>query len=143
LKYLECIHLALKEGNEFMRRVYRCHLFLRRPEARHLASHGFQLIEKYMLAANHAYALSSTRFKLSPKLHVLWHLVNRLHVSSQTQLWIFSPIAFSCQMDEDLVGKVSSISKSCAIRTVHERTLRKHLVKVNLTLQSTPKAPKV
>ena len=133
--YLESIHKALHSGNEFLRRVYRCHLFLRRPETRHLAYHGNEILKNYCLAANHAHALGKTRFKLIPKLHMFCHMVRILELSSKTQKWTMSPAAYMCQMDEDLVGRISTMSQTTSIRTVHEQTIRKYLVTVRLNLQ--------
>ena len=39
-----------------------------------------------------------------------------------------SPLAFCTQLDEDFIGRVSSMSRMVSIRTVHERTLKKYQV---------------
>lgn len=140
--YLRHIYKSIHAGNEFLSRLYRTHLFLRRPEARHIAEYGQSMINHYLSAASYAHKFKYTRFKLVPKLHLVWHLVAYLRESSATKTWCVSPVAFSCQMDEDLVGRVSTTSRSCSIRTVHVSTIRKYLVQVNLSLKGNKKVRK-
>ena len=131
-EYVGAIHKALFHGNEFMRRVYRAHLFMRRPEARHIAEHGRALMREYISCAEKAFDLQFCRFKYAPKLHIFGYMVLNLEKSIQAQTWIMTPIAYSCQLDEDTVGRISTLSKSCCLKTVHESTIRKYLVSVRL-----------
>lgn len=39
-----------------------------------------------------------------------------------------NPLTYSCQMDEDLVGRVSAFSRVVSSRTIHERTLSRYQV---------------
>ena len=132
LSYLMTIHRALKAGNGFMRRLYNSHLFLRKPEAKHVALEGRSLLTQFSLAANAAFALGYCRFKFTPKYHMLSHIVLLLERGSVELPWTLSPISYSCQLDEDLVGRVSKVSTTRSSKLIHEGTIRKYLVNVRL-----------
>ena len=140
IHYLKAIHSALSGLNKFFHNLYNAHLWMRRPEAKHTAQHGRAVLENYLRAASHALRLKFTKFKLIPKHHMLCHVIRVLEQSSVNQKWTLSPVASMCQQDEDLVGRVSALSRACDIRTVHERTLRKYLVKVQLLLTAKVRA---
>ena len=93
MAYIVTIHSALKAGNAFLRNAYRGHLFLRRPEAKHLAFEGRTLLKQYASAADQAFALQFRRFRLTPKFHMTGHIVLRLEQGCARQPWILSPIA--------------------------------------------------
>ena len=52
----------------------------------------------------------------------LWRDKKRLGLASPNILM------FSCQMDEAYVGKISAISRTVSLRTVHTRTLTRYLI---------------
>ena len=137
LPYVTAIWEALVSGNDFLRRLYRGHLFLGKIEAKRLAKQGRLLLTHYNLAAQHAYSLGYCRFKFAPKQHAFSHVVHRLEASCSLE-WTLNPCSYMCQLDEDVVGQVSTLSKSCSIRRVHENTLRKYLVKVRLCMTPEP-----
>ena len=132
--YLENIYKSLRAGNQFLSRLYRCHLFLRRPEARHLAEDGRALLNEYLGAAAGAHSRRLCRFKISPKLHLFCHCVLRLEQQAASQHYILSPLSHACQLDEDLVGKLATISRNVAAKTCHERTLRRYLISLRTHL---------
>lgn len=133
--YLHVIYQALVAGNEFLRKLYHAHLFMRRPETRHIAKHGRALLTFYTEAVQKAFGLGKARFKLAPKLHMFCHVIRVLEQSSVSSTWTLCPVAYSCQMDEDLVGRICTLSRTASSRCVHERTLRKYLVNVNVALK--------
>ena len=138
-EYIGSILAAVTGGNAFLRALYNANLFLGKAEAGLVASHGRQLLEGYMKAASLSYSLGYTRFKLIPKVHMLAHFVLLMEEASRTRTWCLSPLSYSCQMDEDLVGRCSAMSRTSSIRTVHQRTLRKYLVNVKFHLQQEPR----
>ena len=127
---------AVSAGNAFLSRLYHSHLFLSKQEAGDCSENGFKLMTSYLKLASIAYGLELTRFKIIPKLHILFHLVERLHWAflGRSEGGCLNPISYSCQMDEDLVGQVCQWSRSQSIRVVHERTIRAYLVNFRLHL---------
>ena len=136
-EYTTCILNALRSGNAFLSRLFRANLFMGKAETAELASFGRQLLDHYIAAANLSYKLGRARFKLIPKLRMFCHVVMHLEYGSTTREWSLSPCVYMCQQDEDLTRRTSAISRTCSIRKVHERTLRKYLVTVQVNLQAT------
>lgn len=134
--YIETMLAAVGAGNAFLSRLYHSHLFLSKQEAGDCSENGFKLMTSYLKLASIAYGLELTRFKIIPKLHILFHLVERLHWAflGRSEGGCLNPISYSCQMDEDLVGQVCQWSRSQSIRVVHERTIRAYLVNFRLHL---------
>lgn len=133
-EYIEAIYSACSASNEFLRCLYGADLFMPRSVTGRAAACGRKILEQYSKAASIAYSLSKTRFKLTPKYHLFCHVVMNLETAHRTRRFSLNPMAYSCQMDEDLVGRTSTMSKACSIRRVHEQTLRKYLVAVRLNL---------
>lgn len=134
--YTRAILTALSAGNSFLRELYNANLFLGKLQSEMIAAHGRGLIDGYCKAANLSYAMGKTRFKLVPKLHMLARIVMNMEQGSKTRAWSLSPLAYSCQLDEDLVGRTSAMSRSTDIRSVHTRTLRKYLCSVKFHLHN-------
>lgn len=141
-EYTTCILNAICSGNKFLSRLFRANLFMGKVETQELASFGRQLLDHYTTAANLSYRMGRTRFKLIPKLHKLCHVIMHLEHASSSREWCLSPCVYMCQQDEDLTGRTSSMPKSCSIKNVHERTLRKYLVTVQLNLHATDASTK-
>ena len=133
--YLRAIHGALVGGNGFLSTMYRGHLFLSPAEALECSQYGARLLQCYLEAASYAHACDLTRFKVTPKLHIAFHLVDRLHKEGLRGRETLNPVSWSCQMDEDLVGRVCTWSRAQSIRAVHTRTIRAYLVNLRPHLQ--------
>lgn len=99
------------------------------------SGHGSRLLKSYFKAARGAHDLGLLRFKITPKLHMCLHLVDRLYRGGVLGKETLNPISWSCQMDEDLVGYVCTWSRSQSIRAVHHRTVRAYLVNLRLHLE--------
>jgi hypothetical protein len=67
-------------------------------------------------------------FPLYPKLHVFHHQMVEIKRSGMTAKMAINPAMFSCQMDEDTVGRASRISRRVSIKLVASRTLQRYLV---------------
>lgn len=65
--YLESVRGALREANEFLSRLFKTQLFMRRPEAKHIAKHGRALLNKFTSAAQAAFLLKKRASSLRQK----------------------------------------------------------------------------
>ena len=134
LCYCTFILNALQGANDFLRLLYHGGLFLTKDETRRAACLGRQLLSNYERSAACSFSLAKPRFKITPKLHLFCHIVLHLEFAHCHRSWCLSPLAYACQLNEDLVGRTSAMSRACSVRTVHEKTLRKYLVSVKLNL---------
>ncbi|CAK9038870.1 Uncharacterized protein SCF082_LOCUS22806 [Durusdinium trenchii] len=113
-------------ANVFLKSLYRTALWLTSEERDCLLKSGHECIRGFQQCAEKAFELELPRFKYQTKLHmygeILFGLENERHHGQPS----LSPLVFATQLDEDLVGKVSSMSRTVSVRTVHTRTLAKY-----------------
>ena len=122
------IHATISAANAFMRCMYRAGLWLSHEERDFLLKAGTRCVNSFLRCALRAFNASATRWKFMPKFH---HFGEWLFtMEKQKRLGLPSPnlLMFSCQMDEDYVGRISSISRTVSLRTVHTRTLTRYLI---------------
>ena len=77
-------------------------------------------------AAEYAYSINLTRFKFQPKFHMIaevrWQLLEEKRLGATS----INPLAYSCQMNEDFVGKIAQMSRMVASRRVHAKTIERY-----------------
>ena len=135
--YCTCILAACKHAGGFLKTVYHAGLWMTRLQAKRAVYDGFAFLQKYSQCAQIAFANSKTRFKLSPKLHAFAHLVVELkaHLGKVKGLscihCIPSPLAESCQMDEDFVGRVSALARTSPPASVHKQCINLFLMSLH------------
>lgn len=70
-----------------------------------------------------------------PKAHCLHHIPVELLAQANRTKWVTNPLAGSCQVQEDFVGKPSRVSRRVAVRRVHERVLQRGLLSYSVALE--------
>ena len=120
--------LQISAANAFMRCMYRAGLWLSHEERDFLLKAGTRCVNSFLRCALRAFNASATRWKFMPKFHLFGEWL--FTMEKQKRLGLPSPnlLMFSCQMDEDYVGRISSISRTVSLRTVHTRTLTRYLI---------------
>ena len=114
-----------------MRTLYQGGVFLPRRVCRIAGQAGINFMCSYLEAAQQAHDMRMTRFKIQPKIHSCLHLVDSLcQVAEKKIEWGWNPLSDGCQMDEDLVGKVSALSCAASTRTVHTETVSRYLLEM-------------
>ena len=129
--YLQCILDCLKASDGFLSSLYKAGLFLRRRRLVKVVRLGIEMIQSYTRCAAMAVSRSLSRFKLTPKYHMLMHVVYQLSQDKDANREPVNPLAFSCQMPEDFINRVATLARSVSPRFVPARTLE--LYKVALT----------
>ncbi|CAL1151623.1 unnamed protein product, partial [Cladocopium goreaui] len=122
------IHATISAANAFMRCMYRAGLWLSHEERDFLLKAGTRCVNSFLRCALRAFNASATRWKFMPKFHLFGEWL--FTMEKQKRLGLPSPnlLMFSCQMDEDYVGRIGSISRTVSLRTVHTRTLTRYLI---------------
>ena len=135
--YLTSLLSAFRSANSFLRVLYRSGLFLSLERCHEAAQAGLTFLKSYQELASMAFHVKDkTRFKITPKLHALIHVIDHLCAGVETKRrWTWSPVAEMTQMDEDFVGRVSALTCSVSTRTVHMQSIRKYLTNVWLHLR--------
>ncbi|CAE7352853.1 unnamed protein product [Symbiodinium sp. CCMP2592] len=131
--YLIAIHGALRVSNQLMHMLYRHGLFVSRANGNVIVSTGYQFLNLYFTAAYEALQQRKTRFKLTPKYHALTEIIDyvrrELMVTPHAS-WVINPVTYSCQSDEDFVGKVSALSTAVARRSCHTQVLARYAIQL-------------
>ena len=126
--YLQNIWSTARSANECLRLLYWQGLWMQPNIARTIACHGFGFLQTFNKLAATALARNLPRFQVTPKCHMWAHVVHSLRVEAAPEELVLNPISFSCQQDEDFVGRVCALSRVCHPATLHSRTLQKYKV---------------
>ncbi|CAE6949221.1 unnamed protein product [Symbiodinium sp. CCMP2456] len=129
---LSAIYGGLVAINIFMRKVYAVPLWVSPADASELASQGLLFMRAFNAAAHSALGAGKPRFKYMPKFHLFAHLIHYLRRSAERRIYSLNIISFSCQLDEDFIGRVAAQSRNVSIRTVHDRTVQRYLLNLAL-----------
>ena len=75
-----------------------------------------------------AFGEGKNRWALIPKLHFIQHEAVRLMHAPSDLKWLVSPLATSVQVQEDMVGRPSRLSRRVAVPQLHRRVLDRSLI---------------
>ena len=108
---------------------YQGGFFLDRTECEYSALCGMKFWTAYSFLARKQFEKDRPdMFPLYPKLHLMHHMILRIREDGNEFGFSQNAMATSCQMDEDVIGRVSRISRRVSIRMVMERTMGRYLV---------------
>ena len=104
----------LSAMDDFLRLCYTAdRIFFTEEQARLAHQLRTKFAERYHECSSRCYSVRALFFNLTPKYHYMLHVRDSLAPRPNQRLYL-NPAAFSTQMDEDYVGRVSQSS-----RTVH------------------------
>ena len=115
----------MKHINCALSSLYRNGLWIESGEAQVIAMHGIDFLRNYSQLAWLAYRSGSPKFPMQPKFHYINHTMVELLEQAQKHRWALNPLTFSCQMQEDFIGKPSRLSRRCNPRSVSHRVLQR------------------
>jgi len=114
--------------NSLFSTLYKAGAFLGESECAHVAEQGLRFLAVYAELALRMYrANRQFLFPLYPKLHIWHHLILTVKQSGERNQSAINPAMYACQIDEDLIGKASRLSRRVNIRKVASRTLERYL----------------
>lgn len=131
--YMTYIWQGAKHANTCLHMLYEAPLWMEPDTARTISDEGLNFLRDFKKLASMAYKRSTPRYQIVTKLHFWAHICWDLRLQADTGHPVLNPLAYSCQMDEDYVGKICSLSRYCHGRTIHSATLQKY--KINLALR--------
>ena len=118
---------AVKTLNRFVRMLYELDAWLSPQQAVLAGQIAFQFLRRYQASAFAALQRKEALFILQPKLHVVQHMALELLEQGSQGLMAMNPLIFSNQMNEDVIGKASRLSRRVSARTVIQRVLERYL----------------
>eukprot|EP00438_Fugacium_kawagutii_P017658 Skav201275 [mRNA] locus=scaffold2058:149895:151631:+ [translate_table: standard] len=109
--------------------LFRADAFLTEQQCEMISDRGLFFLRVYatMARAQHDQA-KPWAFPLYPKLHVFHEIILRVRRDGQRVRTAANPLLFSCQIDEDAVGKSSRLSRRVDIRLAMLRTLQRYKI---------------
>ena len=117
---------------EYFKVLYSHGLWLRKPCAAYLFEQGYRFQQAFARMANVSlHTWSFTGFAVKPKSHALAHC----QVELKQQLLnpacrrCLSPLIYACEGNEDMVGKMSRVSRRVHQKMMAKRVLQLYMVK--------------
>eukprot|EP00438_Fugacium_kawagutii_P026041 Skav215413 [mRNA] locus=scaffold356:294693:296865:+ [translate_table: standard] len=112
--------------------LYRADAFLTTSECERIVSKGMNFISTYAKMARAQYQAGKPwNFPLYPKLHVFHECLLTIHADKLRCGIAANPLLFSCQVDEDQIGRSSRLSRRVNPRFAMLRTLERFLIAAN------------
>ena len=132
-RYISFVVNALAAANTFMRTLLHAGLWLLDSERNAAIHHGHRVLLYFRKLASLAYSWSITRWKFQPKYHFFGEILYGLEAERQADVPSLNPVSYSCQLDEDFVGKIAAASRVVSARTLHTRTLQRYCVQLRMS----------
>ena len=126
--FFQQMFAAVSGANRFLSCLYGTYFWLSPLERESLIESGHAAVKAFQQCAQVSYRLGVTRWKYQTKLHMLGEVLHQLEKEKRANLPSVSPLAFGTQQDEDFVGRVSALSRSVAVKRVHDRTLNRYKI---------------
>ena len=127
--YLARCRVATGNLNAMFECFYQAGFFLNKEECTYSTDCGTNFLTTYAYLAEQQFEQGQpSLFPLYPKLHFMHHMMLKTREEGQRLGFSQNAMACSCQMDEDVIGRVSRISRRVSIRTTMERTMGRYLV---------------
>ena len=115
--------------NAMFSTLYKSGAFLNETECEFVSQQGLHFLQCYAQNATAMFRCGKQYlFPLYPKLHLFHHIMLDLKMQGAELKIALNPLCFGCQMDEDVVGKASRLSRRVNIRRVASRALDRYLV---------------
>lgn len=127
--YLAMCRKATAKLNAMFTTFYQGGFFLDQNESIYAAQCAMEFLSTYEHLAEIMFSLKRPAlFPLYPKLHLMHHMTIQLQESANSFGFAENPMACSCQLDEDVIGRVSRLSRRVSIRLTMLRTIGRYLI---------------
>lgn len=114
---------ATEAISTFLSGLYKQDVWIKSEKASFLARQGDMFLEKYGEAVRVCFHSRRQLFMLMPNLHRLAHITDDMEKQSKVSEWVWNPLVYSCQADEDYVGRPSRVSRRVSILQTIKNTL--------------------
>ena len=121
-----CFKAALSI-NLFFSKLYRQQVWIPSEAAKEISRHGFDFLKFNSLCAKRAFLANRALFLYMPNLHRLHHVFFDVWDDAHLSEYVLSPLVYSCQMEEDFIGRPSRISRRTSPKQTMQRTVQRAL----------------
>lgn len=111
--------------NEALTSLYASDVWLTKADAREIGRKAMRYMQLYMEMASIAYHSNQSLFVFMPKAHACDHVFSELAMCESA--FCLNPLCHAVQVDEDMIGKVSRVSRRVSPLQVIKRVLERAL----------------
>ena len=134
--FLQTAHATVKTAISMTSLPYKHGVWLRRACAAALYVQIMAVLRGYAHLAEECLNLQVTGFAYKPKYHALHHIAHNIRMALQTASpRVLSPVVFSCDSCEDLVGRASRLSRRVSVRSSGRRVMERVFLKTRAVLR--------
>ena len=129
---LELLNGTARSANDWMKAMYKHGMWLTKPCATALYKEGRHFVVNYnTLAFKCLHEIGFFGFAIKPKAHMIAHTLyeQKVWLDNPAVSLIPSPLLWSCEGGEDLIGRISRISRRSHQSRVMTTTLERYLLK--------------
>ena len=127
---LSCMHQTCESMLDIFRIIHAHKLFLERACAARLYISMMRTLRGYKKLGRLALSMNYRAFILKPKAHALHHIGFALKKALEAgHPIVLSPEAHSCEVNEDLIGRISRLSRRVGPQLLTKRVLERYLLK--------------
>ena len=114
--------------------MYRGGVWLSSEEARGAGEAGLAFLTCYAQLASSTLSAGRCRFAYTPKCHYIHHAFLSMYRNADKYTWSVNPVAYSVQIDEDFVGKISRHARRVGHVKQMERTIGRYRLGAKLAM---------
>ena len=114
--------------NVFMRALYESEFWLVGAQKDRVIRAGRHFLQASSRLALLSLQLQEERFPVTPKHHLLFHIVKTTEWQSDLYGFSANPISEGCAQDEDFVGRLARICRAVSPRLTALRTSQRYLM---------------
>ncbi|CAE7265247.1 unnamed protein product [Symbiodinium natans] len=126
--------------NFWMQSLYHSDIFIAKADAMKINAAGRHFLAGFARLSLLSFLRGNTRFTYIPKVHMFWHLVDYMCDQASQHDWVMNPLAESCSVDEDLIGRFCILTRRVSPRLRGRRALERYLSQTLLVWQRPTKA---
>ena len=127
---------TIEHGGKIIQICYSHPLWLERACGQALYLHFQTFLAGYQALARVAMEMRYSFFAMKPKFHALNHLAQDLRqVLLTPSPKVLNPACWSCDMNEDCVGKLCSLALVVSTRTINKRVMQRSFLKKKAVLE--------
>lgn len=128
--------LQLCECGLALRMVHRHPLFLERQCALYFYINAMTVLRAYSYLGQKAIEINIRAFVQKPKCHALHHIAHKVKMHLLTGASVIpSPQIYSCDMNEDWIGRVARLSRRVGFRMVDKHVIERYFLKITSLLK--------
>ena len=110
-------------------------IFLTRDCAQRAQHHMAIMIRGFKACAQETLRLGVPAFGLKPKLHACHHISEEMRHALRSQApVVVNPLLYSCESNEDMVGRISRLARRVSARLVNKRVMDRLMYKMKVLL---------